>query len=223
MRSPLFSFFSHSPILHVSIAIDCRGPIEMASSLVWLTVLGFAGVNAAAAADGWWWFNKARADNDGAAAAAGADNNWRPARETVTGSLDPLGWTPKPTSTLMISNIDNSSEKKKKEYALVDLRQNGDDDDDDSDDDDDDGDKEDDGDALPTICATRWGAGGILDPKDATITCGEGSFCTADDRAQRVGCCDTRQAGDCAIPTTCVDLADMRFLRQRADPETMFW
>lgn len=218
MLSPLFSFFSHSPILHVSIAIDCRGPIEMASSLVWLTVLGFAGVNAAAA-DGWWWFNKARADNDDAAA---ADNNWRPARETVTGSLDPLGWTPKPTSTLMISNIDNSSEKKKKEYALVDLRQNGDDDDD-SDDDDDDGDKEDDGDALPTICATRWGAGGILDPKDATITCGEGSFCTADDRAQRVGCCDTRQAGDCAIPTTCVDLADMRFLRQRADPETMFW
>lgn len=172
----------------------------MASSLVRLTVLGaIAGVNAA---DGWWF--KARADDN--------ENNWRPARETVTDSLDPLGWTPKPTSAPNSNSNSNSNSSEK--YALE-LRQN---------DDDNDNDDEDVGNDFPTICATRRvSGGGVLGPEENTITCGGGSFCTADDRAQRVGCCDEEDAGACAIPTTCVDLADLPFLRQRANSKTMFW
>ncbi|KAK7745228.1 hypothetical protein SLS62_009857 [Diatrype stigma] len=184
----------------------------MASSLVRLTVVlgccAIAGINA----DGTYNLPAAVA----VAAAAADSDNWGSARETLTDSLDPLGWTPKPTAApdSSSSNSNDSSSGTKNKHALeLELRK---DDDEDEDDDDGDSDAE-----YPTTCGTGYSPGGALAPNREAATCDQGSFCTADLAAQRVGCCAEGDAGRCSIATACVDSAAARFLRQRADSKTL--
>ncbi|RYP24464.1 hypothetical protein DL765_000484 [Monosporascus sp. GIB2] len=61
------------------------------------------------------------------------------------------------------------------------------------------------------ICATGYGFA-----LEYPITCGRGSFCSADEENERVGCCSERDAADCIIPTTCVEAPF------RPDPSTMY-
>ncbi len=165
----------------------------MASQLVRLAVLSCT-IAGGVTASRWPWSS---------AHDRGAQEDWSPARETVTDSLDPLGWTPKPTP---------APSKQKLELKLeLELRQNriDDDDDDDSDENDNNDDDEDNNDEFsnyPRTCASLLRAGALFPGKDV-VTCGSGSFCTADDRAERVGCCRVEDAGDCSIPTACVGVS----------------
>ncbi|RYO88058.1 hypothetical protein DL762_003943 [Monosporascus cannonballus] len=68
-------------------------------------------------------------------------------------------------------------------------------------------------------CATRFMStlGGIT--QVYPVTCGRGSFCSADEENERVGCCSERDAADCIIPIACVEVDLPPF---RPDPSTMY-
>ncbi|RYP48875.1 hypothetical protein DL769_011152 [Monosporascus sp. CRB-8-3] len=69
-------------------------------------------------------------------------------------------------------------------------------------------------------CATRFISTGDGITQEYPIMCRRGSFCSADEENERVGCCSERDAADCIIPIACVEFALPPPFRP--DPSTMY-
>ncbi|RYP77129.1 hypothetical protein DL771_001419 [Monosporascus sp. 5C6A] len=76
-----------------------------------------------------------------------------------------------------------------------------------------------DDDYFIATCATRFIStwGGII--QEYPITCRTGSFCSADEENERVGCCSELDAAGCIVPITCVEFALPLF---GPNPSTMY-